>query len=545
MKKMKLMLITLILLLINISVPVNHADPSITGQILYSSMLSLNTYLINNDGTIANTWHSNYLPGLSVYMLSNGNILRPIRLNLEQGGSGGVEEYTPTGELVWSYEYYSDNYQSHHDIAPLPNGNVLMLAWENKNETEVINAGRNPDFVNGPVQFEHIIEVQPTGSNMGIIVWQWHSFDHLIQDYDPGKENYGVVSDNPELLDINYGGTDADWLHCNSIDYNEDLDQILISCRNFNEIWIIDHSTTTTQAAGHTGGRYGKGGDILYRWGNPQAYKIDAPREFYEQHDATWIDLGCPGEGNIMVFNNGVGRGYSSVDEIIPPIDSSGFYNYVTGTAYAPTDPVWRYTSSGFYSFRFSSAQRLRSGNTLICDGVASKFFEVTSQMATVWQYNAPQVGGVFKIAYIYPQGQNIEDLYCSGSFSFSNVEPETTITSTFQVQNIGENNSLLNWTIDSYPDWGTWTFYPLSGNDLEVGYNIIVNASVLTPPGKWKKFTGTIKVKNLDNPDDFCEIDVILKTPSPFTKNGLNLLQWILQKHPKILPILQHIMRL
>ena len=371
---------------------------------------------------MVNTWHSNYLPALSAYVLPNGNILRPTRFNIQQGGGGGLEEYNSQGDLIWCYEYYlAGKYQSHHDIEPLSNGNILMLTWEYKNETEVISAGRNPDLVNGLVAFEHVIEVQPTSQNTGDIVWEWHSFDHLIQDYDTEKNNYGIVADHPELLDINYCHSDhADLLHCNSIDYNEHLDQILISCKNSNEIWIIDHNITTEQAAGHTGGRYGKGGDILYRWGNPQAYRVDAPCKFYRQHDATWIDIDCPGAGNILVFNNGAGRGYSSIDEIIPPVNSSGFYEYTPGSAYAPNDSKWSYTSPGFYSSLFSSAQRLRSGNTLICDGMKGNFFEVTPSMDTIWRYNV--TGKIFKIAYIYPVEQNDSSLYCSGSLSFSRL---------------------------------------------------------------------------------------------------------------------------
>jgi hypothetical protein len=59
----------------------------------------------------------------------------------------------------------------------------------------------------------------------------------------------------------------------NSIDYNPDLDQIALSVKGNSEAWIIDHGTTTAQAAGHTGGRRGQGGDLLYRWGNPLTYR--------------------------------------------------------------------------------------------------------------------------------------------------------------------------------------------------------------------------------------------------------------------------------
>ncbi len=81
---------------------------------------------------------------------------------------------------------------------------------------------------------DHIIEVQPTGPTSGTIVWEWHVWDHLIQDYDSSKANYGVVGDHPELVDINYvTSTQQDWMHTNSIDYNEKFDQILTQCPLF------------------------------------------------------------------------------------------------------------------------------------------------------------------------------------------------------------------------------------------------------------------------------------------------------------------------
>ena len=147
-------------------------------------------------------------------------------------------------------------------------------------------------------------------------MWQWNAWDHLIQDYDASVDNYGVVADHPELLDINFIGATgnqagrADWMHCNGIDYNAVLDQIVLSCKNMNEIYIIDHSTTTAEAAGHTGGNSGKGGDLLYRWGNPQAYDsgLSSDQQLFGQHDVQWIEEGRAGAGDLLLFNNGVGR---------------------------------------------------------------------------------------------------------------------------------------------------------------------------------------------------------------------------------------------
>src|SRR5207245_6277174 len=97
-----------------------------------------------------------------------------------------------------------------------------------------------------------------------------------------------------------------DWTHINAVAYNADLDQIMLTVRAFSEFWIIDHSTTSAEAKGHTGGRGGKGGDLLYRWGNPQAYRAGRMEDqrLFAQHDAHWIPRGRLGEGHVMVFNN-------------------------------------------------------------------------------------------------------------------------------------------------------------------------------------------------------------------------------------------------
>ena len=133
------------------------------------------------------------------------------------------------------------------------------------------------------------------------IVWEWHAWDHLIQDFDSTKANYGVVADHPELIDVNYftNNGNPDWMHANAIDYNENLDQVVISNPEFNEIWIIDHSTTTAQAAGSTGGSAGRGGDLIYRWGNPMTYGHgdSTDIQLHYQHNPNWIDDFVPSSG--------------------------------------------------------------------------------------------------------------------------------------------------------------------------------------------------------------------------------------------------------
>jgi len=505
------------------------------GQILYAPIYSLSTYLIDRNGTIINNWTSNNYPGQDVYMVDNGAILRTKRLAyLAPGGAGGgIQKISKEGIILWDFDYYTDDYLSHHDIEPLSNGNILMIAWDIKTREEAIDEGRKPNTILGDVFMpDHIIEVKPTGPTTGDIVWEWYAWDHLIQDYDPAKNNYGVVENHPELIDINFGSTDAstrtDWLHTNSIDYNEEYDQILLSVHNFCEIWIIDHSTTTEEAVGHTGGNSGKGGDILYRWGNPMAYGAGnkSDQKFFEQHDATWIDSGCPGKGNILVFNNGVSRPqgkYSSVDEIIPPVDSNGSYYIESGSAYGPKEQLWIYTTENltdFYSHYASSAQRLSDGNTIICDAPGGRFFEVTPEKEKVWEYINPYpldyINHVFKIQYLAPKNPQVEEpnLDCLGSLRWTNVKTKDTLEGYFTVKNIGTAGSSLNWKVDSFPDWGSWEFDPASGENLtpedgEVKVKIIIK----TPDETKKEFEGYIRIENKDNPYDYDVIPIYLKT--------------------------------
>lgn len=371
------------------------------------------TYLIDNKGRVVHTWLSEYLIPRGAYILDNGHLLRPGYVGNNQtfyppyvaGETGIVQEFDWEGNLVWEFEYSNDQHLMHHDVKKLPNGNVLMITWEFKSYEASIEAGADPHMLYDGFLFpEHIIEVDPDSLN-GTIVWEWHVWDHLIQDYDPTKSNYNVVADHPELIDLNYTlqllGVygKADFNHINSVDYNQDLDQIVMSVRAYCEIWIIDHSTTTEEAASHTGGNSGKGGDLLYRWGNPATYRAGTveDQQSYYQHDAQWIPADCPGAGNITFFNNGPRPNgqYSSVDEIVTPIDSVGNYTLIPGTAYEPEEPVWRYIAESpteFYSRTVSGARRLPNGNTLVCSGDWGILFQVTPDANIVWYYINPVI---------------------------------------------------------------------------------------------------------------------------------------------------------
>ncbi|MCK6686042.1 MAG: aryl-sulfate sulfotransferase, partial [Thermoanaerobaculia bacterium] len=369
------------------------------------------TYLIDNAGRIVHTWtKSIYEPGQSVILMENGHLMRSCMtkgpLSTGGGEGGRIEEYDWEGNLVWELDWSTAQYMQHHDFRLLPNGNVLLLAVEKKTVEEALAAGFNPaNFqpeitTKGYLVPDYVVEIQPTRPKGGKVVWEWHVWDHLVQDYSSSKANYGNPAAYPERVDPAGDGKKIPsfWNHMNAIYYNAAFDQIALSVRNNSEVWVIDHSTTTAEAASHSGGKRGKGGDLLYRWGNPIMYRAGtaADQKLYQQHDTRWVDLDCPGAGNMTAFNNGLGRNYSTIGEWTPPVDAEGNYAKTAGQPFGPKDFTWSYKATpptSLYAEAISSAQRLPNGNTLICDGTHGTFLEVTTAGETVWKYVSPVAG--------------------------------------------------------------------------------------------------------------------------------------------------------
>ena len=382
---------------------------ALEGYTLFTTLSGNGTYLLDQAGREVHSWQSAFTAGVSVYLLDDGRLLRagrvPGGVTMSAGGVGGLfQVFDWDGTQLWRFDYSSPLVQQHHDVEMLPNGNVLILAWEFKSEAEAIAAGRNPATTSqNQLWPEHVVEVSQTGPTTGQIVWEWHIWDHLVQDFDATKANFGVVADHPELLDIHARQNDsADWLHANGLDYNADLDQIVISMHHLNEIFIIDHSTTTAEAAGHTGGNAGRGGDILYRWGNPANYGAGTAtdRKLFGQHCPEWVPNGYVGAGNLTIYNNGAGRpagAFSTIEEIATPVLPDGTYTLPTpGTAFGPATTVWTYTAPtplSFFSSIISGVRRLPNGNTIVCDGDSGYFFELTPSEDVVWEYRVPLAG--------------------------------------------------------------------------------------------------------------------------------------------------------
>lgn len=371
-------------------------------------------FLLNNCGEIVHQWEGepNTRPGNTAYLLENGNLIKTSRSSDIMGdpiwaGGGGatVEIRSWENDLLWSYTLNNDTARLHHDIAILPNGNIAMVAWELKTLEEAIESGRDPSSIaEGELWSEMIIEVNPETDN---IDWQWKVWDHLIQDFDETKANFGIVSEESDRIDLNYDTSDgaADWLHINAIDHDPTNDQILLSIPTFNEIWVIDHFTTTQEASGSTGGFAGKGGDLLYRWGNNAAFgqgTAEDQKLFY-QHDTHFIDdflsPAHPLFGKFAAFNNRIGEDFSSVTVWDNTYDMYDANFDKDGSIFLPLDynqnRVHPESPQSMYSTGLSSLQILPNNNWLITDGRNGYSFELTPDDDIVWEYVTPLKGGV------------------------------------------------------------------------------------------------------------------------------------------------------
>lgn len=381
-----------------------------------------NVYLINNCGEVVHMWEGeeDMKPGNTAYLMENGNVVTTSRSSTIAGdaiwaGGGGafIEVKSWDNELLSRFTLNNETARLHHDIEVMPNGNILAIVWEYQSKEDAIAAGRDStNLPNNQLWPDNVIEIDPTTSE---IVWQWRSWDHLIQDHDDSKANFGVVGDHPELIDVNYDTHDGDpdWLHANAIDYHPQFDQIMLSIPYFDEVWVIDHSTTTEEAATSTGGLYGNGGDLMYRWGNPKTYRAgdSTDQKLFFQHDAHWnIDHISPGHrdfGKVMVFNNRAGADFSTVNIFDPMfMDYESNYMIMDGQ-FIPADfdlTLTHPTPQKMYSTGLSSFQQLVNDNYLITVGRLGYTYEITPDNEIVWEYITPLRNGV-----AVPQGEVLE----------------------------------------------------------------------------------------------------------------------------------------
>lgn len=369
-------------------------------------------YLIDNCGDIVHEWEY-FSHRYHAKLLENGNLI------FHQ--SYGITAPYSITELDWDgnvvntiYGDYPDLYLK-YEVIKLSNGNYLSVARLKRDPGFFFNLGYDTGWPNNPSEIDVVVEID---SVTGAVVWLWDISDHVIQEQSSNLNNYGSVMENPQLLNMGAVST-FDWqspetFMINGMDYNEELDQIMLSVRKMSEIIIIDHSTTTEEAAGHTGGNSGKGGDILYRWGNPQNYNrgTEEDRFLFYQHNPNWIKHG-EHKGKVMIFDNGLNRpdldysdSYSSVPIIELPVDEQGNYLLEDNLSYGPALPVEHYSeltgSPWFYSGHTSGAQVLWNGNIFIVQGSGQEIFELNPEGELLWHYEVPGPGYLFR-AEKYP----------------------------------------------------------------------------------------------------------------------------------------------
>ena len=381
----------------------------------YVTGIGASTYLLDTQGETLHTWEHEKGPASMPYLRADSSIVYPHQISnptMSAGGvGGGIQIISWDGTLIWKYEISNTNFQHHHDIQPLSNGNILVIAWEPKTASEAYLLGR--EVIDNPMNqiwSEVIFELEPIGEDSANIVWEWHLWDHLIQDIDLSYPNFGDIADHPELFNINQGivgngiTSNGDWFHINAIDYNEELDQIIFSSRMQNEIFIIDHSTSSEEASGHTGGNCGLGGDFLYRWGNPQNYSRgnEDDKQLDGQHGINWIPSSYPGGGNLILFNNFYSQSLSAVFELEAPLNENGCYDISDNEPFGPLEPIWVHTEM-YHSDRQSGVFRLGNGNTLITDANSVRIIEVNIEGDIQWEYNYTGASNSIARAQKYP----------------------------------------------------------------------------------------------------------------------------------------------
>lgn len=431
------------------------------GYTLFKPTSDNRSFLINNCGEVVHQWSFSGENNRNIYLLENGNLLQSSGLTAE------IRDWNDT--LLWSIDYEAVlGFRIHHDIEPLPNGNFLVLVRDGYTNTEMFAEGMDTSYPNETLVLERIVEIEPVGTDSANIVWEWKLFDHLVQDFDNAMPNFGVVADSPELLNMNYdNGNGSNPIHANAIDYNPSLDQIAVSARHLSQVFVIDHSTNTAEAAGHSGGIYGKGGDFLWRWGNPETYGqgTSSDKMLGKQHDIKWITEG-PNAGKMSVFSNdGYGSNLTASSvHIIDQNDTNGVYTLESGK-FLPNDYFWSWDGTIMAEVMHAGAQCgvqiMSNGNALINESDIGRITEVDSAGNIIWVYRIPAANNSNLVQFAEPIGNGsfrahryAEDYSGFDGVTFNNtgiIEDQNAI-STNCVNFLSVDNSYFN-ELSVYPN--------------------------------------------------------------------------------------------
>lgn len=368
-------------------VTVYHPDKVYNGYTLWCSLSGDGTVnLMDLRGNAVHQWNTRIQPGVYGELLPGGNLLYSGRT--QRGFGSGKYHMSGKGGVLLEYTWEGDkvakvvNHDAHHDQQKLPNGNYAQILWTKVPEgfaARIPGGIPGTEFDDGTIMEEKIVETTPEGE----VVWSWRASDHLNPDDHP------ICPINDRL----------EWLHINSIFHLEPGNSVtgkegyLLSLRHTSQIIALEKATGKMlwSYGGHMAGEYGKLG---------------------AQHDAVVIPDGHPGEGNILVFDNGMG---------LPSVEAAGSYWGIDHSRILEIAPenkrvVWRYAHEDeewdfpvrrkflFNAPYISGAQRLPNGNTLICDGPNGRLFEVTRGGEIVWEFINPDRKAIFR-AYRYASG--------------------------------------------------------------------------------------------------------------------------------------------
>ncbi len=390
------------------------------GYVLSSAFNATTTELFDKDGNVFYSWKHTVPSGYSCYLLENGNLLRscqPVNLKVGPGAApvnGVLQEVDLEGNVVWADTFADVNQSLHHDFKTIkqPDGsyNILAVSFVTLTKQAAVATAIDTAIFGTytSIQVEKIIEIKPDRTNKGNsqIVWEWYIMDHVASS--------DKVAAHPELFDgthPTWGKFPQQWVHLNGIDYNPKKKLIVFTSRVFSEVYVIERTETTELAKGHTGGIYGKGGDLLYRWGHPSNYivktrqdtvirpadttrtrirgkdtviitpadttiktvRVSHPNDHINcLHCPTWIPEGYRNEGNIMFYHNNVDDnmtqlGCSQAIEINPWNGQGNLHPIAAGLPAEPLQPTWVYNSTdSMFSMSMSSAIRMKNGNTLV-----------------------------------------------------------------------------------------------------------------------------------------------------------------------------------
>ncbi len=306
------------------------------------------------------------------------------------------------GKELWKFDDWEDyggrrSARQHHDYqvsgnptgyyapgqTPTPmEGKILVLS-----HTDVTVPEIGPNLLEDDVIYEVDVKTKK-------ILWQWQvssAFDQL--GFDDAAKAAIAKARKP-------GGA-YDWMHINNVNYvgpNKWWDEDPVKYAAFNPENIIWDSRSSNIIA-----ITDRKGDIVWKVGPDYRASLELRNlgQIIGQHHAHMIPKGLPGEGNILVFDNGGSAGYGEPTAMNPTGVGVTRRAYSRVVEFDPTTLkiVWEYShkqlggresETPFFSSYISSAQRLPNGNTLITEGAYSRVFEVTPDHETVWEYIGP-----------------------------------------------------------------------------------------------------------------------------------------------------------